>query len=468
MALTQISTKGIKDGTITGSDLATNVDLVDNQKLRLGNGQDLEIYHIADTANVITGSGPLTIQSDDTTSGVSIQTFTGGETMARFIKNGAVELYHDNSKRLETTIGGVNVTGELNVTTKVAYPDNAKAIFGTGDDLQISHNGSVNIINCATNATLKLQRGGSDVWELKSTGLQGIDNQKLLLGTSDDLAIYHNGTESIIEDSSDLYILGDPIQLRRPNGDKYVQCIASNAVKLFFDGNEKFATHSAGVLVSGNVYLNDNNKFIAGTSNDLSIYHDGNHSYIQDSGTGDLTLIASKTVIGNSGNNEVCATFTENDSVELYFNNNLRFETNTSATTMRGGGDHRCEGNFRPYNHNTYDLGTSGDKWDDIFATNGTIQTSDRNAKKDIATSDLGLTFINAVQPVSYKFKTGIRTHYGVIAQDLETVLDGKDFAGLTKDTETGNYGIRYTELIAPLIKAVQELSAEVAALKAS
>ena len=45
MALTQISTQGIKDGTITGSDLATNVDLVDNQKIRFGTGNDLEIYH---------------------------------------------------------------------------------------------------------------------------------------------------------------------------------------------------------------------------------------------------------------------------------------------------------------------------------------------------------------------------------------------------------------------------------------
>ena len=115
---------------------------------------------------------------------------------------------------------------------------------------------------------------------------------------------------------------------------------------------------------------------------------------------------------------------------------------------------------------NTYDIGSGSERFDDIFATNGTIQTSDENAKKDIVTSDLGLTFINAVKPVSYKFKTGTRTHYGVIAQDLETVLDGKDFAGLIKDTETNNYGIRYTELIAPLIKAIQELSAEVETLK--
>ena len=44
MALTQVSTDGIKDGTITGSDLATNVDLVDNQKIRLGTGNDLNIF----------------------------------------------------------------------------------------------------------------------------------------------------------------------------------------------------------------------------------------------------------------------------------------------------------------------------------------------------------------------------------------------------------------------------------------
>ena len=50
MALTQISTQGIKDGTITGSDLATNVDLVDDQKLRLGTDNDLEIFHASSTS----------------------------------------------------------------------------------------------------------------------------------------------------------------------------------------------------------------------------------------------------------------------------------------------------------------------------------------------------------------------------------------------------------------------------------
>ena len=65
MALTQVSTEGIKNGTITGSDLATNVDLVDDQKLRFGTGNDLEIYGIASdgTAAIINhANGDLLIK----------------------------------------------------------------------------------------------------------------------------------------------------------------------------------------------------------------------------------------------------------------------------------------------------------------------------------------------------------------------------------------------------------------------
>ena len=60
MALTQISTQGIKDGTITGTELATNIDLVDNQKLRLGTGNDLQIYH--DGSESVIGNGTGTFQ----------------------------------------------------------------------------------------------------------------------------------------------------------------------------------------------------------------------------------------------------------------------------------------------------------------------------------------------------------------------------------------------------------------------
>jgi hypothetical protein len=124
MALTQISTQGIKDGTITGTDLATNVDLIDNQKLRLGTGNDLQIYHDGSNSFIQdVGSGNLYIQS--TSAGVYIQK-VGGEDMGKFIADGAVELYHDNSKKLETTSTGFKTESSSDVVfrlTKTAHSD---------------------------------------------------------------------------------------------------------------------------------------------------------------------------------------------------------------------------------------------------------------------------------------------------------------------------------------------------------
>jgi hypothetical protein len=120
---------------------------------------------------------------------------------------------------------------------------------------------------------------------------------------------------------------------------------------------------------------------------------------------------------------------------------------------------------------NAIDLGVSVARFDDIYATNGTIQTSDANEKEDIVISDLSLDFINQLNPVSYRFIGKTRTHYGLIAQEIETLLStiGKDtaeFAGFIKSpvtdedgNETGEYryGLRYTEFISPIIKAIQE-----------
>ena len=69
------------------------------------------------------------------------------------------------------------------------------------------------------------------------------------------------------------------------------------------------------------------------------------------------------------------------------------------------------------------------------------------------------------------KEKTFARTHFGLIAQEVEQVLKdssltNNDFAGLIYDEDADRYGIRYHELISPLIKAVQELSAKVTELE--
>ena len=123
---------------------------------------------------------------------------------------------------------------------------------------------------------------------------------------------------------------------------------------------------------------------------------------------------------------------------------------------------------------NAIDLGTSIVRFDDIYATNGTIQTSDQNEKNTITDSDLGIDFIKRLTPKSYIFNGKTRTHYGLIAQDVETVLSDiskptSGFAGFIKDDiseeQDGSeyrYGLRYGEFIAPLIQAVKDQQATI------
>ncbi len=116
---------------------------------------------------------------------------------------------------------------------------------------------------------------------------------------------------------------------------------------------------------------------------------------------------------------------------------------------------------------NTYSLGTSGLAFSTVYTTTGTVTASDARLKKDISDVDLGLNFINKLRPVSYRWKNGSddKIHYGLLAQETEKVLAdsrNKIIVGTASlvdyDIQSDKYGIRYSELIAPLIKAVQQL----------
>jgi hypothetical protein len=126
----------------------------------------------------------------------------------------------------------------------------------------------------------------------------------------------------------------------------------------------------------------------------------------------------------------------------------------------------------------TIDLGVSTRLWEEVFAVNATINTSDLRAKENIQPIKLGLDFINDLNPITYKWKKKSEkrldaTHYGIVAQEVvETLKDYgitslEDFAGIHNDGEgEAYYGARYTEFIPILMKAIQELSAEVKELK--
>lgn len=135
-------------------------------------------------------------------------------------------------------------------------------------------------------------------------------------------------------------------------------------------------------------------------------------------------------------------------------------------------------GDLRPATDNQLNLGSSTKRWATIYTITGTINTSDRNQKNTIKALDetKAVDFLMALNPVAYKFNIGKsgRTHYGMIAQDVENEMTALgmtslDFAGFVKTpTDEGGYiyGLRYEEFISPLIKAVQYLNNKVNSLQ--
>ena len=110
----------------------------------VGDADDLKIFHNGSHSIIReTGTGSLYLQSDGN---VILGKDTGSEFFVRGIADGAVELYHDNTKKFETTSGGVSVTGNLAAdgaqidftSLPTSDPGVAGRLFRSGNDVKIS------------------------------------------------------------------------------------------------------------------------------------------------------------------------------------------------------------------------------------------------------------------------------------------------------------------------------------------
>ena len=97
---------------------------------------------------------------------------------------------------------------------------------------------------------------------------------------------------------------------------------------------------TAKIESGGNFYAHDNVKFIAGTGEDLQIYHSGSGSFIKDTGTGNLNIASDAFRALNAGATENMITADENGSVSLYYNNVKQFETVAGGAKITGGDGH--------------------------------------------------------------------------------------------------------------------------------
>ena len=216
MALTQISTGGVKDDAVTAgkipagavgsSEIAKPIDLADNEKIRFGTGNDLSIYHDGSNSYVKdAGSGILILDASQ----VQINNAGSTENLAKFIPDGAVELYYDGDLHFATTADGVKTNGDL-------------SFRGDGDTEQILFD--------ASDASLKF-----------------IDNKKAKFGTGGDLQIFHDGSNSYITN------ITGTIHIQGKSGENSIKTSPDGAVELYYDNVKKIETTSAGVSVTGTV-----------------------------------------------------------------------------------------------------------------------------------------------------------------------------------------------------------------------
>jgi hypothetical protein len=170
--------------------------------------------------------------------------------------------------------------------------------------------------------------------------------------------------------------------------------------------------------------------------------------------------------------------------------NRLVIDTSSSLHPIETRGTELRTRTIIPDLSGSYDLGSMtpvGLPWKDIYSKTAVTIISDQRQKTNISDTTLGLDFINHLRPVDYKWidaknipiydengdvigtepVAGIRTHHGFIAQEVKGLLDiyGVD-SGLwilaDKNDSESQQALRYTELIAPAVKAIQALSAQV------
>ena len=364
--------------------ISGNTILGDNDKLMLGDANDLQIYH--DGSNSIiqdNGTGHVQVRSGTFT----ILNAAGSKTSAIFNSGSEQAFYYDDTKKLETTSSGINVSGntlvknELGVSgrTYLGTIDAAGGSYSADKILVAQGDGEVEYL---TTAQLKADIGDADYWTGNTDGTSitpsgGTTNTDIRLNGD----IIQPGVNSIFNNGSYLEVgtgyansaqltfnanhdggvstntytpvfAGDSdagmTVIKMPSGghgglDFYVKNHGTTSgsqnlstftkiLELNQDGNSTFG---------GNILLGDgsvSDKYIGvGDAADLKIFHNGGHSIIRETGTGSLYLQSDNNVIlSKDSSTEPMVKGIADGAVEVYYDNVKKFETTSTGINISG------------------------------------------------------------------------------------------------------------------------------------
>ena len=316
------------NGTVSGADItwdesAKTFRFEDTVKLVLGDSSSqMDMYHDGSNAYIRNNAGNIAIEGK------------AGEMSIKCVPDGAVELYNNDAKKLETTSNGVQITGQLDIPDG-SGSDGANHIrIGNSNDLRIFHDGTHSRIynttghlsfrssayrfnnSAGTENCLDIDQNGAvslyydhskkletasdkilfhahakvnanDTYDLGASGARWRsayfsshsfygDNATVRFGASDDLQIWHKSSEGnnyIKSNTGALVINTDDLNIEnKASSEALINADANGAVKLYYDGAQKIQTKSTGVYIQGSMGIELENSYFIYPNNSGILY----------------------------------------------------------------------------------------------------------------------------------------------------------------------------------------------------
>ena len=477
----------VKGTTLTvDSAAAQEIRLGDNDKMTFGDatGGDLQIYHNGSHSYVEdAGSGVLILQ----TNGNNVSINSTGKNMGVFNKDGSVDLYYDNNKKLATTSTGVDITGTL-TSDGLTVDGNAK-LSATSPTLRFTETdqtdlhtrmtaggGSIyiqteNDAETVRKDRFRIQHSTGDIsfyvdtgttakffWDAsaESLGIGTISPSNLLeldagSGTNAGMTIRMGTGNSGANDSFIGFENSAGTEIIRT---RYDNPLTSYIVSSDTSGDILTVTRSGNLLVGKTTleYENTAGHIFRSDGLQSSIRDGGNAAdFNRLSSDGEIIRVSKDgTTVGSIGNNTDFFIASQ-DGTGLRFNSTQVLPCSESGATQNG----------------SRDLGASGSKFKDGHF-GGTVNaanfntTSDATLKTNVETLTGSLDAVKALRGVSFDWIENGNSEVGVIAQEVEEVIPD-----VVSTNDQGIKSVKYGNLVGVLIEAIKEQQAQIDELKA-
>ena len=384
----------------------------DNAKAIFGTSSDgLEIYHNGSNSFIDeTGTGNLYISA---ATDVYIRSNSTNKIMFRGTAGGSASLRYDNATKIETTSVGVNVTGNVDCDS---INNAGISTFG----------GDVTFTGDAANVT----------WDKSTDDLIFADNAKAVFGTGGDLNIYHDASHSYLQDNGtgNLYLRTNGAGVVIDDGSNtFARFLNGNACDFNFNGTKRLETTSVGINVVGNVDCDSlNNAGISTFTGDATF----------SGGAGAVTLAAASDIrfpIGDWSGNSGTTPKIQGHSNNLYIcggSDGIIFrEDATNRWKIEGSG------NFEPASDSSYDIGSNSTRVRNLYAdtlygdgsnltgVGGSVAPLEYNPDVGdtnvLVGSGIGLTFNQAVKAGSGNVTISVATNAGAAGTVFENFAIG-------------------------------------------